>query len=128
MRNSIATKKWPICRIAAEDAYDSGDGGGDADAVTDAYRASGSEPYWSLTMSDGQMAFASADGTDVTVATPEPQSTRTGPLYETPEMTVHINNFRRCQGADGREYRDTVRVTVGTRTVQGCGGEAVEAK
>jgi uncharacterized membrane protein len=133
MRNLIPMKKWSACRIAPEDTDYSGGGGsdttGDGDAAIGVYRAGGTEPNWSLTIGNGQMVFDSADGPCVAAATPEPQNTRVGPIYETPEMTVRINGFAGpCQGADGQEYRDTVSVTVGTLTVQGCGGEPVETE
>jgi uncharacterized membrane protein len=132
MRNPIPMKKWAICRIAPEDADYSGGGGSDTaddgDAEIEVYRACGAEPSWSLTMSNGQMVFESADGPWVTTAKPEPKGTRVGPIYETPEMTVHINQFARCQGTDGQEYRDTVTIKVGKLHVHGCGGRLVEAE
>jgi len=85
------------------------------------YRASGTEPFWSLTLTDAQMVYDSADGPDVTVATPAPQSTRAGPMYVTPQMTVRINQFQRCTEASGEEVHDTVTVTIGTQSVTGCG-------
>jgi uncharacterized membrane protein len=85
------------------------------------YRASGTEPFWSLTLTDAQMVYDSADGADVTVATPAPQSTRAGPMYVTPQMTVRINQFQRCTEASGEEVHDTVTVTIGTQSVTGCG-------
>ena len=95
---------------------------GDAAAdVAATYRASGTEPFWSLTMTDAQMVYNSADGPDVTVATPEPRSTRTGPVYETPELTVWINQVQRCPDTEGPARQDVVRVTIGAQTVNGCG-------
>lgn len=84
------------------------------------YRASGSEPFWSLTLGS-QMVYDSADGPDITVATPKSRPTRSGPEYVTPEMTVHINQFRRCTQPSGEEVHDTVTVTIGTQKVSGCG-------
>jgi len=85
-----------------------------------AYRASGSEPFWSLSLGS-QMVYDSADGPDVTVATPKSQSTRAGPMYVTPQMTVRINQFRRCTAENGEELHDTVEVTIGAQKVSGCG-------
>lgn len=84
------------------------------------YHASGTEPFWSLTLGS-QMVYDSADGPDVTVATPHSKSTRSGPMYVTPQMTVRINQFRRCTEASGEEVHDTVEVTIGTQKVSGCG-------
>ncbi len=100
---------------------------GNATADAAAYRASGSEPFWSLTVTDAEMVYDSADGPDVTVATPPQQPTRAGYRYVTPEMTVAVNNFQRCDAASGEEYHDTVRVTIGAATVTGCGGEVTAA-
>lgn len=84
------------------------------------YHASGSEPFWSLTLGS-RMVYDSADGPDVTVATPKSKPTRVGPMYVTPEMTVRINQFRNCTEPSGEEVHDTVEVTVGTQKVSGCG-------
>ncbi len=99
----------------------------DGNTTAAAYRASGTEPFWSLTVTDAQMVYDSADGPDVTVATPPQQPTRAGYRYVTPEMTVVVNTFQRCDAASGQEYHDTVRVTIGADTVTGCGGEVTAA-
>lgn len=117
--------------VAVEDnaaaADDEAAPAGNAAAVpAEAYRARGSEPFWSLRI-DSRMVYDSADGPDVTVATPPPQQTRAGPMYVTPEMTVRINQFRRCTEASGDELHDTVTVTIGAQTVTGCGGETTRA-
>jgi|GEM_PF-2816266 len=85
------------------------------------FRANGSEPFWSLTLSDAQMVYDSADGPDVTVATPKAQQTRSGPMYVTPELKVHVDIVRDCTHEDGETKGDTVKVTVGGQTVTGCG-------
>jgi uncharacterized membrane protein len=97
------------------------------DGAGNVYRASGTEPFWSLTIGS-QMAFDSADGPDVTVATPPPQPTRAGHRYVTPEMEVSVNEFVRCQAAGGQTYHDTVNVTIGVQSFSGCGGEATPAQ
>jgi uncharacterized membrane protein len=93
----------------------------------DSYSASGTEPFWSLTIGGGRMVYDSADGPDVTVPTPPQQPTRAGYRYVTAEMTVAVNTFQRCEAANGAEYHDTVRVTIGAATVTGCGGEVTAA-
>jgi len=89
-------------------------------AAAAAYRASGSEPFWSLSLGS-QMVYDSADGPDITVPTPPSRPTRAGPMYVTPQMTVRINQFRRCTAENGEELHDTVEVTIGTQKVSGCG-------
>src|SRR3954468_1483612 len=54
------------------------------------YSASGTEPFWSLTLGS-QMVYHPADGPDIKVATPNSSPTRVGPMYVTPQMTVRIN-------------------------------------
>jgi uncharacterized membrane protein len=98
-----------------------------AAAAEEPYRASGTEPFWSLTIGGGHMTYDSADGPDVTVATPAQQPTRAGYRYVTPEMTVVVNTFQRCEAVNEAEYHDTVRVTIGGQTVTGCGGEETRA-
>jgi len=93
----------------------------DPDNAAVTFRASGTEPFWSLTMSSQQMVYDAADGPDVTVATPPVQQTRAGPRYETPELKVVINTVTHCEGASGQEHGNTVRVIIGGRTVTGCG-------
>jgi uncharacterized membrane protein len=100
--------------------------GNTAAAAEPPYRASGTEPFWSLMIGE-QMVYDSADGPDITVATPRSQPTRSGPRYVTTQMTVHINQFRRCTEASGEERHDTVTVTIGAQTVTGCGGEVMAA-
>jgi uncharacterized membrane protein len=96
-------------------------------AAEEPYRASGTEPFWSLTIGGGHMVYDSADGPDVTVATPAQQPTRAGYRYVTPEMTVAVNTFQRCEEVNEAQYHDTVRVTVGGQTVTGCGGAETRA-
>ena len=112
----------------APEANEAAPAGNDAAAGEgDSYSASGTEPFWSLAIGGGRMAYDSADGPDVTVATPPQQPTRAGYRYVTPEMTVAVNTFQRCEAANGAEYHDTVRVTIGAATVTGCGGEVTTA-
>ena len=92
----------------------------------ESYRAYGSNPDWSLTISRDQIRCDRADGSSICAAKPESKPTRAGEIFETPEMTVGINNFRRSVGADGRQYHDTVRVTIGEQTLTGWGGRPVD--
>src|SRR3954469_7012347 len=85
-----------------------------------AYGASGTEPFWSLTLGS-QMVYHPADGPDITVATPNSSPTRAGPMYVTPQMTVRINQFQRCTEASGKKLHDTVTITIGTQKLSGCG-------
>jgi uncharacterized membrane protein len=107
---------------AADNAAAPAEAGNAAAGASDAsYHASGTEPFWSLSLGAARMVYDSANGPDVTVATPEPQQTRSGPIYATPQMSVRINRFQRCTEPSGEEVHDTVSVTIGTQTVTGCG-------
>ena len=69
------------------------------------YRASGTEPFWSLTIGARTMRFEAPGRPTVSVPTPR---------------VIH----RQCSdGMSDRVYPDTVTVTVDGRTFKGCGGE-----
>lgn len=93
-----------------------------AAAQADRYRASGTEPFWSLTIDRGTMTYQPVDGRPVTVAKPRPIIGINGELYRTRRMTVDITHVRCSDGMSDRRYPDTVRVTIGRRTFKGCGG------
>ena len=90
------------------------------------YHAYGSNPEWSLTISRDQIRCDRADGSSICVAKPKSKPTRAGEVFETPEMRVGINNFMRSVGSDGRQYHDTVHVTIGDETLKGWGGPPVD--
>lgn len=121
---TLTNEAPPPAENATNEAAPAGNAAGNETAAETApYRASGSEPFWALTIGGGQMVYDSADGPDVTVATPAQQPTRAGYRYVTPELTVVVNTFQRCDAPNGAEYHDTVRVTISAGTVTGCGGE-----
>jgi uncharacterized membrane protein len=83
------------------------------------YRASGTEPFWSLTIANGEMRYE-RPGHIVAADTPELSPLRNGFDFRTPLLTARFTN-RRCTEASGQSVRYTVRVTVEGRTVNGCG-------
>lgn len=85
------------------------------------FRASGTEPSWSLTINNARMVYDSADGTDVTVATPGGNLSDGVLIYPTPEMTVEIELFRDCQDDSGELTLNRVVVRIGTQRMEGCG-------
>ena len=87
------------------------------------YRAVGTEPFWSLSIDRASITFRPADGRPVTVAKPRPIVGINGELYRTRTITVDITHVRCSDGMSDRVYPDTVRVTIGPRTLKGCGGE-----
>jgi len=84
------------------------------------YQASGSEPFWSLTIGGGQLVYDPADGPDIRIATPPRQPIANGYRYVAPEITVEVVHTR-CQAENEQFYADTVRVHVGDVNGEGCG-------
>ena len=89
-----------------------------------AYRAVGTEPFWSLTIDQRVMAFSEAgrDG-KVTVPTPQVINGVAGQIYRTPRLEVNIVRTRCSNGMSDRVYPDRVQVRVDGRAFEGCGGE-----
>ena len=83
------------------------------------YRASGTEPFWSLTIANGEMRYE-RPGNIVAADTPALSPLRNGFDFRTPLLTARFTN-RPCTEASGQIVRYTVRVTVEGRTVTGCG-------
>ena len=94
-----------------------------AAAADESYRASGIEPFWAVTIGGGQMVYDSADGPDITVATPAQQPTRNGYRYVTPELVVDVVHRRCTNPMSGENFPDTVNVRAGSQAVRGCGGQ-----
>lgn len=90
-----------------------------------AYRAAGTEPFWSLTIDRTTITYRPIEGRPVTVRKPRPIVGINGELYRTRTLTVDITHVRCSDGMSDRRYADTVRVTIGRRTLNGCGGEIV---
>lgn len=88
------------------------------------YAADGGEPFWSLEIADGRLIYR-RDGETIAAALPPPRATENGYRYETPAIVVEVRH-EPCAD-DGNTIRaDSVTVTVGEDTVQGCGGAVLE--
>lgn len=88
-----------------------------------AYRALGTEPFWSVTIGGGRMVYDDPEGRRISVRTPRAQPMRLGRRYRTNRLSVTIFRGRECSdGMSDRRYADTVRVTVDRRQLEGCGG------
>jgi uncharacterized membrane protein len=83
------------------------------------YRASGTEPFWSLTIANGEMRYE-RPGNIVGADTPEPRQVPNGVEFRTPLLTARFTR-RPCTEASGQTVRYTVRVRAEGRTVTGCG-------
>ena len=91
-----------------------------------AYRAIGTEPFWSVTIDNGQMVYDSPDGPKLTVPAPAPRTSFNGHRYETPRLIVDVTHGQCSDGMSDRVYADTVRVNVDGRELKGCGGAVTE--
>ncbi len=89
------------------------------------YRASGTEPFWSLTIGARTMRFEAPGRQPVSVATPKVIHGFAGEMWQTRRINVNTNHIKCSDGMSDRSYPDTVTVTVDGRTYKGCGGEPV---
>lgn len=83
------------------------------------YNASGTEPFWTLTIANGMMNYQYPGGGAGGMA-PEPTPVPNGFEFRTPQLTARFTE-RPCTEASGQTIRYTVRVTAQGRTVNGCG-------
>lgn len=87
------------------------------------YRASGTEPFWSLTIGAKTMRFEAPGRPTVSVATPRVIHGFAGEIWQTRRIDVNTNHIQCSDGMRDRTYPDTVTVTVDGRSYKGCGGE-----
>jgi heat shock protein HslJ len=89
------------------------------------YFASGSEPFWGLEIRGRQLRFSPNDGSEsddgIVASLPRRQPVRGGYRLVTRRFTVLVRH-RVCGDEAGRNYRDTVTVTLRGRRYLGCGG------
>lgn len=93
----------------------------------DAYRAHGTEPFWSLTLDGATMRFETPGGRPVVVREPRPIVGFAGEIYRTARLDVNIVHSACTDGMSDKQYRDTVQVTADGRHYQGCGGAEIAA-
>lgn len=96
-----------------------------APAPSKFYKAHGTEPFWSLTVARHTIIYTPATGRKLTVTKPRPIVGINGELYRARGMTVDITHVRCSDGMSDQVYADTVKLTIGRRTLSGCGGEIV---
>ncbi len=87
-----------------------------------AYRAHGTEPFWSVTINGGRMVYDDPEGRKVVVRTPAARTSFNGRRYVSRRLTVDITRQACNDGMSDFTYADTVRVTVDGRSLEGCGG------
>lgn len=91
------------------------------------YRASGTEPFWSLTIGARTMRFEAPGRQPVSVPTPKVIHGFAGEIWQTRRINVNTNHIKCSDGMSDRSYPDTVTVTVDGRAYKGCGGAPVAA-
>ena len=96
--------------------------GYDRSPASEAYRAVGTEPFWSLTLDARDMRFESANGLRVSEPTPRVQGGFAGDIYRGRRIVVNIVHRECSDGMSDRRYPDQVQVYVDGREYRGCGG------
>jgi heat shock protein HslJ len=86
------------------------------------YSALGTEPFWSLKIENGTMAFDHGDDVSAKANSYTTQRRPNGWRYVSDEMTVDVT-FEECSdGMSEFNYKDSVTVAVRDLTYKGCGG------
>lgn len=85
------------------------------------YRATGTEPFWSLTIDNREMRFEDAEGYSVVEPTPPVEPGYGGDLFRGRRITLEIVHQRCSDGMSDRIYPDRVNLTVDGRRLTGCG-------
>lgn len=86
------------------------------------YRASGTEPFWDLTIGSDMVFTDRGNGVTVTRRTPVSIESAGGRVYRTPGLEVNITPTPCNNGMSDRSYPDTVRVQIQGAVYRGCGG------
>lgn len=86
------------------------------------YRASGTEPFWSLAIDGKRMVFTLAGDHHVFGANTVSRSSFNGWRHVSKTITADVTFTPCSDGMSDRTYKDTVTVMVGKQTYKGCGG------
>ena len=87
------------------------------------YSALGQEPAWALRIDRDRISYTGDNGrTRIGVARPRVEVTAAGPRYATSRLTVDVALGACRDAVSGSGFPDAVTVSVGGRTVRGCGG------
>lgn len=93
-------------------------------ATAPPYHANGTEPFWALTIAGGQMTYQPMEGAAVTEPVPAQTPVANGYRYVGSQLTVEVLHTACNNGMSEETFADTVHVTVGGETRNGCGGES----
>ena len=92
-------------------------------ATDESYRALGTEPFWSVSIANGRMAYESPEG-GFSVPAPRGQELGDGRIWESRRITLQASNQECSDGMSDTVYPQTVRAMVDGRELRGCGGAA----
>lgn len=90
-----------------------------------AWFALGTEPFWSLEITDARITYHDAERRRVAEANPGARPSFNGRRYVGDRMIVDITMQPCSDDMSDRRYAETVRLTVDGRTLTGCGGAIV---
>jgi heat shock protein HslJ len=85
------------------------------------YRATGTEPFWSLTIGARMMTFQAPGQRTIEVATPKVIHGFAGEIYQTRRMNVNVIHSSCTDGMSGQTYHDRVTVMLDGKRYEGCG-------
>lgn len=85
------------------------------------YRATGTEPFWRLTMDAQTITLEEPGQRPIKVPRPPAQPSFHGERFVTRGMNVDLTRAHCSDGMSDQVYRDMVMVQVGQRTLRGCG-------
>ena len=108
---------------AAENAIDAAAATNTA-ATAAPYHANGTEPFWALTIAGGQMTYQPMEGQTVTEPLPTQAPIANGYRYVGDRLTVEVLHTACNNGMSEETFADTVHVTAGGETRNGCGGQS----
>jgi len=86
------------------------------------YQARGTEPFWALAISGGQMTYTPMEGAPIGEPLPAQVAIANGYRYDGAQLIVVVTHAACSDGMSDLSYADTVAVTVGGETRNGCGG------
>ncbi len=95
--------------------------------VSGEYRASGTEPFWDLTIGHDMVFIDRGTGLTITQPTPAVITGVAGEIYRTQRLEVNIVHGQCHDAMNNRTYPDTAQVYADGKLYRGCGGAAAGA-
>ncbi len=86
------------------------------------YHASGTEPFWDISIGRDMVFNDRGTGLSISQTTPQVINGTAGEIYRTQRLEVNIVHSRCNNGMNDRTYPDTVQVYADGKLYRGCGG------